>query len=137
MNTSFSEILKAIETYAKPETVKPEILFTSGNRTRDWLSDRIAYNSQILINAIAYDEEKHYRPYEQVIHDIETEFLSITKVKCLPFPYDELEEMNKVIGELIEHFSATFPVSDVTIEMDRKSSCGYLIVTIILTPVIR
>jgi hypothetical protein len=137
MNTSFSDILKAIEKYAKPETVKPEILFTSGNRTRDWLNDRITYNTQILINAIAYDEEKHYRPYEQVIHDIETEFSPITKVKCLPFPYDDLKEMNIVIGQLIEHFGANFLSSDVTIEIDRKSSDGYLIVTIILTSVIK
>lgn len=136
MNTSLEYILDALDKYPEPEAVKPEILITSGKHFRNWLTDHLTYNRQILINAIEYDDHKHYRPYEQVIHDIQQEFASIAEVKSLPFPYDDLKEMNQVIGDLIQHFNASFSVSDVIYTIGERPSTGYLVLTIVRTPVI-
>jgi hypothetical protein len=141
MNSSLDDLIKELANRINPETPKLEKLITSGKRFSHWITDRVHQNDQIVINAIECPESEMQNTLRHVMMEIEKELSGITKVKILPYPYDSIEEMRKVIDGLIAHFDAHISADDVIVSIGTSLGrseliSGYIILTIMSNPII-
>lgn len=142
MNASLQEILVAIDKRVMQPASTANELITSGRYSSDWLQDRIRYNHQILINAFISSASSLSYNLDVMKADIVKEFERVAgiNVQPIPFPYDDVDVMRQTVVELIYRYGASLSVDDVVQNYDKKHPLedvkGYLVVTVILTPVI-
>src|ERR1700739_4011945 len=117
MNSSLDYLLKELTKRMNLESTEPPKLITSGKHFNRWLADRMGYRDQILINAIICRESEMRGILDHLMMEIDKELSELAKVKILPYPYDNIDEMRAVVQDLIAHFNAHLSVDDVIVSL--------------------
>ena len=117
MDTSFDYILKSLqEEYELMPNVVPPILVHGGTYNSFDLSSQVKYNTQIVLVANEFKQDEGYFVSERVRHTLEENL----GVRILPFQYNELDALEKVLDGFSKHFSMELDKAKIIRKLNQR-----------------